>query len=179
MTSSPLPVLEPSLQPRINLILARASNGTIGKDNRIPWHIPGELAYFKRVTLGHPIVMGRKTWDSLPRKPLPGRPNLVVTRNAAWQAAGAQVATTINAALLLAGPVTDIFVIGGAEIYRATRDLADRLFITEIHAEIEGDSHFADPEPSQWQLLSSEHHPASTEQPLAFSYRVYQRLRLG
>ncbi len=103
--------------PRVSIIVARARNGVIGKDNAMPWKIPGEQAYFKRITMGHPIVMGRRTWESIGR-PLPGRRNIVVTRNAAYTAPGAEVAGSLGAALALCAGAAEVFVIGGAELYR-------------------------------------------------------------
>ena len=106
--------------PRINLIFARASNGVIGKDNSMPWHLPEDLAHFKRLTQGCPVIMGRKTWDSLPPRfrPLPGRSNIVITRQPIWQAEGALHASSLPEALQLSGDVPEVWVIGGAEIYR-------------------------------------------------------------
>jgi dihydrofolate reductase len=125
------------------LIAARARNGVIGLDNRMPWHLPEDLAYFKRVTLGKPVVMGRKTFESIGR-PLPGRLNIVVTRNPDWQAAGVQVAHSLDAALALAAAAApeEIMLIGGAELYRQALPQADVLYLTEIDAEFAGDAFF-------------------------------------
>ncbi|GAA1513064.1 dihydrofolate reductase [Agromyces terreus] len=121
-------------RPRIGLIWAQAEGGVIGRDGGMPWHVPEDLAHFKQVTLGAPVVMGRKTWDSLnPRfRPLPGRRNIVVTRQPEWSADGAEVAASVDAALALAGDVERVWVIGGSELFRATLDLADRLEVTEL-----------------------------------------------
>ncbi|MFF2370350.1 dihydrofolate reductase [Agromyces sp. NPDC058110] len=122
------------IRPAIGLVWAEAEGGVIGRDGGMPWHVPEDLAHFKAVTLGAPVVMGRKTWDSLnPRyRPLPGRRNLVVTRQADWLADGAEVAASIDAALAAAGDVERVWVIGGSELFRAFIGLADRLEVTEL-----------------------------------------------
>ena len=114
---------------RLNLIYAQAANRVIGRNNQLPWHLPEDLAHFKRTTLGQPVIMGRKTWDSLPERfrPLPGRHNIVVTRQPQWQAPGATVAHQLGTALSAAGDVPRLFVIGGAELYAAALPLADEL----------------------------------------------------
>ncbi|MDI1274629.1 dihydrofolate reductase [Polaromonas sp.] len=128
---------------RINLIYARAANGVIGKDGAMPWHLPEDLAHFKQLTQGCPVIMGRKTWDSLPPKfrPLPGRTNIVITRQADWQAEGAQRAGSLEEALQLAGPAPEVWVIGGAQIYAQAEPLASRIEVTEIAQDFEGDAH--------------------------------------
>jgi len=161
---------------RVSLIVARARNGVIGRGNAIPWKIPGEQAYFKRVTMGHPIVMGRRTWESIGR-PLPGRRSIVVSRNAAFSATGAEVVTSLDAALALAGDVPEIFVIGGAELYRLALPRADRLLITEIDHDFDGDTHFPAPEPSHWRESAREHHPPTAERPFAVDYVTWERRR--
>ncbi len=127
---------------RINLIYARAANGVIGKDGVMPWHLPEDLAHFKQLTFGCPVIMGRKTWDSLPPKfrPLPGRTNIVITRNAGWRADGAQRASSLEDALAQAGDVPDIWVIGGAQIYAQAEPLAHRAEVTEIAQDFPGDA---------------------------------------
>ncbi|AOF84743.1 dihydrofolate reductase family protein [Hydrogenophaga sp. RAC07] len=128
--------------PRLHLIFARAANGVIGKDNALPWHLPEDMAHFKRTTLGCPVIMGRKTWDSLPPKfrPLPGRLNIVVTRNAQWQAEGAARAGSLKEAMSLCPPDVDAWVIGGAQLYAAAEPLAQRAVITDIDQAFEGDA---------------------------------------
>ena len=135
------------------LIAARARNGVIGLDNRMPWHLPEDLAYFKRVTLGKPVVMGRKTFESIGR-PLPGRLNIVVTRNPDWQAAGVQVAHSLDAALALAAAAApeEIMLIGGAELYRQALPQADVLYLTEIDAEFAGDAFFPEVDLARWRI---------------------------
>ena len=127
---------------KLHLILARASNGVIGKGNSIPWHLPEDMAHFKRLTLGCPVIMGRKTWDSLPArfKPLPGRTNVVVTRQKNWRESGARSALSMREALQICEQNTDVWVIGGAQIYAQALPLAHTAVITEINAPFEGDA---------------------------------------
>jgi dihydrofolate reductase len=139
---------------RVNLIVARARNGVIGANGTIPWRVPGEMAYFKQVTLGHPIVMGRKTWESLPRRPLPGRRNLVVTRNASYAADGAEVVASLDEALARCAGVDEVFVIGGAELFAQALPQAGRAFVTEIDIDVVGDTHFPALDPAQWRAVS-------------------------
>lgn len=130
-------------RPRINLIYARAANGVIGKGGTMPWHLPEDLAHFKQLTHGCPVIMGRKTWDSLPPKfrPLPGRANIVITRQGGWQDEGAQRASSLEEALQLAGTASDIWVIGGAQIYAQAEPIARRAEITDIAQDFDGDAH--------------------------------------
>jgi dihydrofolate reductase len=131
-------------RPVLSLIAAVARNGAIGRDNQLLFHIPGDLPRLKRLTLGHPVIMGRKTWDSLPprNRPLPGRLNIVVTRNKGWQADGAVVAHSLDEALVRAAGHEKAFVIGGGELYAAALPLADELELTEVDREAEGDAFF-------------------------------------
>ncbi|MET8798306.1 dihydrofolate reductase [Nocardia sp. NPDC004568] len=126
----------------IGLIWAQTPDGVIGVDNTIPWRVPEDMARFKETTAGHPVVMGRRTWDSLPARfrPLPGRRNIVVTRQHGWSADGAEAAASVEAALALAAPATT-WVIGGGEIYRLALPYADELLITEVDTEVDGDAH--------------------------------------
>jgi len=160
------------------LIAARACNGVIGKDGALPWHLPGELKYFKQLTLGHAIIMGRKTWDSLGR-PLPGRRNIVVTRDNAFTAEGAEVAHTFVAALSLAhASDPEPFVIGGAEIYAQALPYASKIYMTEVHADFEGDTYFPELNPTEWHPVSERPGKAANdEDPYmpAFSYCVLER----
>ena len=160
--------------PIITLIAARARNGVIGRNNQMPWKIPGEQAYFKRKTMGCPIVMGRKTWESLGRA-LPGRHNIVVTRNRAYQATGADVVASLDEALKTAGDVEQIFVIGGAQLYAAAMPLAKRILLTEVDADFEGDTFMPAVDRKQWHEKSREVHAPTTERPFAYSYVVYER----
>lgn len=146
----------------LNLIFARARNGVIGKDNTLPWHLPEDLAHFKQTTLGQPVVMGRKTWESLPPKfrPLPGRTNIVVTRQTNWQAEGAIVAHSIEEAMQHCPADTQAWVIGGAEVYAQAMPLASRAVVTEIAADFEGDA-FAPTFDDHWQETTRTTHVAA------------------
>ncbi len=158
--------------PTISVIAAIAHQGALGKDNQLLVHLPGDLPRFKRLTLGHPIVMGRKTWDSIGR-PLPGRRNIVVTRNAQWSADGAQRAASFEAALALAGDVERVCVIGGAEIYALALPHADELLLTEIDADFAADAYFPDWPRDEFIEVSSESN--QTPQGLAYRYVNYRR----
>ena len=153
----------------INLIFARARNGVIGKDNQLPWHLPEDLAHFKRTTLGQPVIMGRKTWDSLPPRfrPLPGRQNIVVTRKADWQAEGAQRAGSLTEAMALCAGAPDVWVIGGAQIYQQAEPLASSAVVTEIDADFEGDA-FAPTLSAAWREVQRESHTAANGLRFAF-----------
>ncbi|RZS86159.1 dihydrofolate reductase [Pigmentiphaga kullae] len=156
------------------LIVAYASNRVIGRDNALPWRLRGDLAHFKRTTLGHPIVMGRKTWESLGR-PLPGRQNIVVTRDPAYAAEGATVVHTLEEALAAAGDAGQVFVIGGAQIYAAALDRADMLIATEVHAEVPGDAWFPPLPAGQWREASRVAQPP--EDGLGYDFVTYDRVR--
>jgi len=154
---------------RINLIYARAANGVIGVNGGLPWHLPEDLAHFKRTTLGGPVIMGRKSWDSLPPRfrPLPGRRNIVVTRQPEWQAEGAQRAGGLNEAFLLAGEVPELWVIGGAQLYAQAEPLAQRAIVTEIGHDFQGDA-FAPALGAAWREASREDHVSAGGLPFAF-----------
>lgn len=160
---------ETHVPARLNLIYARAANGVIGKDNQLPWHLPEDLAHFKRTTLGCPVIMGRKTWDSLPPKfrPLPGRLNIVVTRDTGFVAAGASVAHSLDAARDLCPNDSEAWVIGGAQIYALALPLASTVVVTEIAREFEGDAYAPTLGPG-WQEAVREEHVSAAGLPFAF-----------
>lgn len=137
------------MKPRISLIVAMARNRVIGRNNTLPWHLPADLKHFKALTMGHHIVMGRKTYESI-GKPLPGRTSVVVTRNTGYSAPGVIVANSLDAAIAACGNDEEIFVIGGAELYRQAINHADRIYLTEIEADIAGDAHFTEFDSSLW-----------------------------
>ncbi|NMM19965.1 MAG: dihydrofolate reductase [Rhodoferax sp.] len=157
---------------KLHLIFARAANGVIGNHNTLPWHLPEDMAHFKRTTLGCPVIMGRKTWDSLPPKfrPLPGRLNVVVTRQADWQAAGALRAHSLQEACNLCPADSDAWVIGGAEIYTQALPLASSAVVTEIDATYEGDA-FAPAFGPEWTETAREKQRSTTG--LSFSFITY------
>ncbi|MCW2368611.1 dihydrofolate reductase [Sphingobium sp. B11D3D] len=159
-------------RPEIVLLLARADNGVIGSEGDIPWRIPGDLKRFKAMTMGTPMLMGRKTFDSLPGL-LPGRRHIVLTRDRAWQADGAEVVHSVDEALAAAqAPV--LSVIGGAEVYRLFEPLADRLEITQVHLSPPGDARIDAPDPARWEETMREDHPAEGAV-AAFGYRTFLR----
>jgi len=147
---------------RLALIAAVGRNGAIGKDGSMPWQLKADLAHFRRTTLGCPVVMGRKTWDSLPTafKPLPGRRNIVVTRNARWQAEGAEAASSLDNALVLLAGSERVFVIGGGELYIQALPRADELVLTEIEAAFEADTFFPAWDRKNFVEMSRESHVA-------------------
>lgn len=156
------------------IIVALTQNRVIGRDNAMPWRLKADLARFKALTLAHPILMGRKTWESLGR-PLPGRRNLVVTRDPDYRAPGAETFPGIESALAAAGAGERIFIIGGADIYRQSLALADRLLLTEIHAEIDGDAHFPALDPAQFIEVSRLPHKADADNDHDFDFVEYRR----
>jgi dihydrofolate reductase len=158
---------------KLHLIYARARNGVIGAQNTLPWHLPEDLAHFKRTTLGQPVIMGRKTWDSLPPKfrPLPGRLNIVVTRQHDWQAEGALRAGSIDEAMTLCPADAQAWVIGGAEIYAQAAPRASTAVVTEIDQDFEGDA-FAPTLGDGWSEVQREQHTAANGLP--FSFVTYQ-----
>jgi dihydrofolate reductase len=159
---------------KLHLIFARAANGVIGNLNALPWHLPEDLAHFKRTTLGCPVIMGRKTWDSLPGrfKPLPGRLNIVVTRQRDWRAEGAVCAHSLHEACALCPEGSDVWVIGGAELYAQALPLASSAVVTEIDAQFEGDA-FAPQFAAEWSETARERLTSATG--LKFSFVTYQR----
>jgi len=151
-------------KPPVTLVVARARNGVIGRGGRLPWHIPADLKHFKALTMGSVMVMGRKTFDSLPGL-LPGRRHVVLTRDAGWSAAGAEVVHSVEEALQRAAGER-LSVIGGAEIFALFLPLADRIELTEVLADIDGDTVMHDPRDSgEWEEISSEEHPAEDGPP--------------
>lgn len=162
---------------KLSMIVAHADNRVIGKDNGMPWHLPADLQYFKKVTLGKPIVMGRKTYESIGR-PLPGRMNIVISRDANYRAEGIETATTVQEALSLAGKVDEVMVIGGGAIYAFCMEDADRLYITHINATIEGDTEFPAYEAGlDWEKISSEFRPSDEKNAYDLDFCVYDRKR--
>ena len=152
----------PVALPRLHLIYARAANGVIGVNGTLPWHLPEDLAHFKRTTLGCPVIMGRKTWDSLPPKfrPLPGRANIVVTRQKDWSETGAQRASDLREALQLCEQAADVWVIGGAQLYALAEPLAHSAVVTEIEQNFEGDA-FAPTFDASWTETERSTHVAA------------------
>lgn len=159
---------------KLGLIYARSRNGVIGKDGALPWHLPEDLAHFKRLTMGAPVIMGRRTWESLPQRfrPLPGRTNIVVTRRPAWSAAGASRAGSLEEAIALCGPAPAAWVIGGEQLFAQALPLADTVEVTEIDADFEGDVRAPALGP-QWREAAREPHRSAGGLP--FSFVTYRR----
>ncbi len=167
---------------QLALIVAKADNGCIGRDNKLPWYLPGDLKYFKQATLGKPIIMGRKTWESL-KGPLPGRTNIVITRQASYQAEGAKVVPSLDEALTLAEHVAlidgaeEAVVIGGAEIYGQALPRVDRMYITEVHAAVDGDAFFPGFDAAAWREIGRDSFRAEPPNQYDYSFVVYERAR--
>ncbi|WP_078546272.1 dihydrofolate reductase [Litchfieldia alkalitelluris] len=158
----------------ISLLVAMDKNRLIGKDNLLPWHLPADLAYFKRVTMGHTIVMGRKTYESIGR-PLPGRENIIVTRNPSYKMDGCTIINSIEAIKNLSDSNDELFVIGGSEIFREVFTFADRLYITEIDDEFEGDTYFPEFSLKDWTLISKDQGKKDEKNPYDYYFCVYER----
>lgn len=178
-----MPAPETQREPRLCLIVARAKNGVIGRDGDLPWRLRDDMAFFKKTTTGHPIIMGRKTWESFPKRPLPNRLNILLTRNSDYEAPGALVFSDIDAAIAVArararqAGDTQVFVIGGAEIYRQSLSRADRLYLTEIDAEIEGDAVFPSIDEADWTEVSAETFAADERNNYKFTIRCLDRVQ--
>jgi dihydrofolate reductase len=162
-------------RPRISLIVAMSINGVIGRENRLPWHLPADLKRFKELTMGHTIVMGRKTWDSINRL-LPGRRTVVVTRNPLLRIEGACVVDSFQAALAAGTGDDEIFVIGGEELFCHAMAHADRIYLTVVESAFEGDTHMPAIDASQWRKASSESYPATAASPLAWRFEIHERI---
>jgi len=162
--------------PRLNIVVAMAENRCIGRDGGLPWHIPTDLKRFKRVTMGHPMVMGRKTFQSIGRV-LPGRPNIVVTRDPGFRAEGAEVVHSFEDALKAAAAhgSGETMVIGGADMFGRALPLAGRLDVCHVHADVQGDVFFPEFDPSHWTETSREYHEPEQDSGPAFSFVVYDR----
>ena len=158
----------------ISIIVAMANNRLIGRDNRLPWRLPADLIHFKSVTMGKPMVMGRKTWESLPGL-LPGRRHIVVTRDPAYQADDCTVVHSLDEALAAAGDVPEVMVVGGGTIYKEMLPRADRLYLTLVEAEVEGDTRFPEFDWQAWRELSRERHPADARNDHAYTFLVLER----
>ncbi len=159
----------------ISLVVAIAENGVIGRDNGLPWRLPADLQHFKRTTMGKPILMGRKTFESIGR-PLPGRRNIVVSRNEQYRAEGCETVSSIDAALELAANEREIMIIGGASFYEQLLERADRLYVTRIHASVEGDAYFPQVDWSRWREIERSDHQPDERNEHAYSFVIYARV---
>ena len=167
--------------PLVALVAARARNGVIGDGGALPWRLKSDMALFKAATMGKPVIMGRKTWDSLPRRPLPGRLNLVLSRDGSFEPLGAILCENLSEALDIAREtaaedgVDEICVIGGGAIFAAAMPRARRLYLTEVEADVAGDVRFPDFEEARWREVKREHHPAGPDDDHSFTFRVLER----
>ena len=163
----------------ISLIVAASENDVIGRDGALPWHLPADLKRFKKLTIGHDVVMGRKTYQSILEslgRPLPKRRSLVLSRDLEYRPLGAEMASGLEQALELAAEDDEIFVIGGASVFAEALPRADRLYLTRVHADIEGDVYFPEVDLGSWKLVSEERHEANDRHAYAFSFLDYERL---
>ena len=159
----------------ISIIVAVAENGAIGSGNRLPWHLPDDLKRFKALSLGKPVVMGRRTFESIGR-PLPGRPNIVISRQGGLAIDGVRVAHSLDEALAAAGSVPEVVVIGGAQIFRQVLPRTDTIHLTRVHARVDGDVFFPELDPAKWRETAVEHHAADERHRYAFSFVTLQRI---
>ena len=164
---------------KISMIAAMAHQRVIGKDQKMPWHLPADLVFFKETTMGSPILMGRKTYESIGR-PLPGRLNLVVTRNSALKIEGCEVVTSLDEAMAVAekksSKSNEVFITGGSHLYKSFLDKADRLYLTLIDAELEGDTYFPDYMQYKWQEVERIEHQADEKNPYPYSFVILDRI---
>jgi len=158
------------------MIAALAADRVIGADNEMPWHLPADLRHFKQVTLGKPVIMGRRTFESIGR-PLPGRTNIVLTRDSQWQAAGVLVAHTPEQALELAGEADEVMIIGGGKVYQRFLPLAQRLYLTYVDARLAGDTRFPEYQQIEWHTLAQECYPADEHNPYDLRFVTLERSR--
>lgn len=164
------------MQTRISIIVAMAQDRTIGINNTLPWRCPEDLKHFKALTMGHHMIMGRKTFDSI-GKPLPGRTTVVVTRNPALKIDGCIVVHSLDEAVKSCAGDEELFIVGGAELYSQALPLADKLYLTEIQQQIKGDAHFPDFNKSEWREIERNSHKQESPQPLNYHFVTYQRKR--
>ena len=159
----------------ISLIWAMNDARVIGIENRLPWKLPADMKWFRRHTLGKPVIMGRSTFESFGARPLPERLNIVVSKNGAYQADGAVMAASLEDALHKAGAVEEVMIIGGSSIYQQMLPRADRLYMTVVHTEVNGDAWFPEFDQSQWQVVEEEHHTADEKNPYDYSFYILTR----
>jgi len=161
----------------ISFVVAAANNNTIGKDGKMPWHLPGDMRHFKNITWGMPVLMGRKTFESI-GKALPGRKNIVLTSQAGWQAEGVIPVNNIKDAIFIAKETdaTELMVIGGGEVYKHLMEKAKRIYLTRVEAEPEGDTFFPDMNPREWHLASHKNHEADEKNAYNYSFELWERI---
>ena len=160
---------------KISLIVAASTNNVIGVDGRMPWHLSEDLRRFKSLTLGKPVIMGRKTHESIGQA-LPGRTNIVLTSNPDYSSPGCEVATRLDQALAYAGEADEVMVIGGAYVYEAFLPMAERIYLTRVRTSIDGDAHFPEIDPDEWAVSAKEDFPAGSSRHYGFTFQVLDRL---
>jgi dihydrofolate reductase len=161
----------------ISLVVAASENNVIGKNNQLLWHLPRDMKFFKNVTWTMPVVMGRKTFESMGSKPLKGRKNIVITRQPGWKAEGVSVVNSVDAAAALAEQLNykEIFIIGGGEIYVIAFNRTNKIYMTRVHAELEGDTYFPVIEKNDWTLVSNTDNPVDEKHAYAYSFQLWER----
>lgn len=161
----------------ISLVVAASENNVIGRNNQLLWHLPKDMKFFKNVTWAMPVVMGRKTFESMGSKPLTGRKNILITRKTGWKAEGVSVVNSVDDAIALAGDgnYKEIFIIGGGEIYKNCFQKADKVYMTRVHAELEGDTFFPMIEKNDWKLVNNTDNPADEKHAYPFSFQLWER----
>jgi len=164
-------------RPTISLIAAMAENRVIGKDGKLPWRLPDEMKHFIRLTTGHTVVMGRKTFESIGSNPLPNRRNIILTRNPDYRSEGIQVAHSVAQAIEMVAAEEEIFICGGEQAYADAMPLADNLYLTSVHASPTGDARFPDFDHADWQLKDEVRHETDDRHEYAFTFRHYERMR--
>jgi dihydrofolate reductase len=160
----------------ISFVVAYDRNRAIGKDNHLPWRLPDDMKHVRQVTIGKPMIMGRRTWDSIGR-PLPGRTSIVLTRDLGFRCDGCLIARTADEALKLAGAAPEIIVFGGARVFEEFLPRADRMYLTEVETEVDADTHFPKFDVSEWREVERTRHPADERHPFAFSFVTLARVR--
>ena len=160
---------------KVSMIVAASANNVIGANAGMPWHLREDLRRFKEITMGKPMIMGRLTFESI-GKALPGRRSIVITRQVDYQQAGVEVVTTPDAALELAGDAEEVMIIGGGEVYEQLLPMTDRIYLTRVHAEFDGDTFFPEINEDEWQIVSSEPLPPNDERPFSISFQILERV---
>jgi dihydrofolate reductase len=162
-------------KPVISIIVAMAQNRVIGNNNSLPWHLPADLQHFKAMTIGKPIIMGRKTWESLPGK-LPGRPHIIISANPDYSADGCTVVNSLKQAIEVAGDVPEVMIVGGAMLYAQALPIADNIYLTMVETEADGDTLFPEYEQAQWRETAREHHSSDDKNPFTYSFITLSRV---
>ena len=160
----------------VSILAAAAENGVIGREDRLPWHLATDLRRFRKLTTGHHVFMGRKTFDSIGKKPLSGRPTIVITRQRDYFAPGAMLARSIDEAIALAADDSEVFNLGGAEIFAQSMAQSQRIYLTRVHAVLDGDARFPAIDPREWRMIRSDSYPANEKNDYPFTFEDYERV---